>query len=57
MTKTLVLGDFGAAISLYLSTEQYANAILLAVNEGPDSKALFEKCTLNLLYFGFSSPP
>ena len=40
VTKALVLGDFGAAISLCLSTERYANAILLAVNEGPDSKSL-----------------
>ena len=40
VTKALVLGDFGGAISLCLSTEWYANAILLAVNKCPDSKGL-----------------
>ena len=38
--KALVLGDFVTAIPFFLSTERYANTILLTVNEGPDSKGL-----------------
>ena len=53
MTKAPVLGDFGSAVSLCLSTEQYADAILLAVKGGPESlsntqKAYFEKHLVNL---------
>ena len=40
--KALVLGDFVTVIPFFLSTEQYANTILLTMNEGPDSKAYFE---------------
>ena len=40
MMKALVLGDFMTVIPFFLSTEQYADTILLTVNEGPDSKGL-----------------
>ena len=55
VTKALVLGDFGSAVSLCLSAEQYADAVLLAVKGGPEllnntQKAYFEKRTMNLLY-------
>ena len=36
VTKALVLGDFSSAVSLCLSAEQYADAILLAVEGGTE---------------------
>ena len=55
VTKALVLGDFGFAVTLCLSAERYADAILLAVKGGPEllnntQKAYFEKRTVNLPY-------
>lgn len=55
VTKALVLGDFESAVSLCLSTERYADAILLAVKGGPDllqrtQKAYFERRTTELPY-------
>ena len=55
VTKVLVLRDFSSAVSLCLSTEWYANAILLTVKGGPKllnntQKAYFEKYTANLPY-------
>ena len=55
VTKSLVLGDFESAVSLCLSTERYADAILLAVKGGPEllqktQKAYFERRTTALPY-------
>ena len=55
ITKALVLGDFQSAVSLCLSTERYADAILLAVKGGPEllqstQKAYFERRTTSLPY-------
>ena len=55
VTKSLVLGDFGSAVSLCLPAERYAGAILLTVKGGPEllnntQKAYFEKRTANLPY-------
>jgi len=55
VTKALVLGDFESAVSLCLSTERYADAILLAVKGGPGllqktQKAYFERRTTALPY-------
>ena len=55
VTKALVLGDFESAVSLCLSTERYADAILLAVKGGPEllqktQKAYFERRTATLPY-------
>lgn len=55
ITRALVVGDFESAVSLCLSTERYADAILLAVRGGPEllqkaQKAYFEKQTVNLPY-------
>lgn len=55
ITRALVVGDFESAVSLCLSTERYADAILLAVRGGPEllqkaQKAYFEKQTPNLPY-------
>ncbi|KAL7283927.1 hypothetical protein ACG7TL_001199 [Trametes sanguinea] len=55
VTKALVLGDFESAVSLCLSTERYADAILLAVKGGPEllartQKAYFERRTTQLPY-------
>ncbi|KAG0147287.1 hypothetical protein CROQUDRAFT_91729 [Cronartium quercuum f. sp. fusiforme G11] len=55
ITRALVVGDFESAVSLCLSTERYADAILLAVRGGPEllqkaQKAYFEKHTTNLPY-------
>ena len=36
VAKALVLGDFGSAVSLCLSAERYADAILLAVEGGAE---------------------
>ena len=55
VTKALVVGDFESAVSLCLSVERFADAILLAVKGGPDllartQKAYFEKRTVALPY-------
>ena len=55
VTKALVLGDFESAVSLCLSTERYADAILLAVKGGLEllqktQKAYFERRTTTLPY-------
>lgn len=55
VTKSLVLGDFESAVTLCLSAERYADAILLAVKGGSDllqrtQKTYFEKRTVNLPY-------
>ena len=55
VTKALVLGDFESAVSLCLSTERYADAVLLAVKGGPEllqktQKAYFERRTTALPY-------
>ena len=55
VTKALVLGDFESAVSLCISTERYADAILLAVKGGPEllqktQKAYFEHRTTALPY-------
>lgn len=55
VTKALVLGDFESAVSLCLSSERYADAILLAVRGGQDllqrtQKAYFERRTTALPY-------
>lgn len=55
VTKALVVGDFDSAVSLCLSMERFADAILLAVKGGPEllartQKAYFEKRTVALPY-------
>ncbi|KAH8116058.1 WD40 repeat-like protein [Phellopilus nigrolimitatus] len=55
VTKSLVLGDFESAVTLCLSAERYADAILLAVKGGPallqrTQQTYFEKRTINLPY-------
>ncbi|TFK38647.1 hypothetical protein BDQ12DRAFT_683110 [Crucibulum laeve] len=55
VTKALVLGDFESAVSLCLSSDRFADAILLAVRGGPEllqrtQKAYFEKRTTELPY-------
>ncbi|KAF8886801.1 hypothetical protein BD779DRAFT_1673098 [Infundibulicybe gibba] len=55
VTKALVLGDFESAVSLCLSSNRFADAILLAARGGQDllqrtQKAYFEKNTTALPY-------
>ncbi|KII91359.1 hypothetical protein PLICRDRAFT_51526 [Plicaturopsis crispa FD-325 SS-3] len=55
VTKALVLGDFESAVSLCLSTDRFADAILLAVKGGPEllqrtQKAYFARRTTSLPY-------
>lgn len=55
VTKALVLGDFESAVSLCLSADRFADAILLAVRGGPEllqrtQKAYFERGTTTLPY-------
>lgn len=55
LTKSLVLGDFESAVSLCLSVERYADAILLAVKGGPEllqrtQTAYFTRQTTSLPY-------
>lgn len=55
ITKALVLGDFESAVELSLSTERFADAILLAVRGGPEllartQKIYFERQTSTLPY-------
>lgn len=55
ITRALVLGDFQSAVSLCLSSERFADAILLAVRGGPEllaktQKTYFERRTESLPY-------
>ncbi|KAI0824922.1 hypothetical protein BC628DRAFT_1376550 [Trametes gibbosa] len=55
VTKALVLGDFESAVSLCLSSDRFADAILLAVKGGQEllartQKAYFERRTIQLPY-------
>ncbi|KAL7415103.1 hypothetical protein BDY24DRAFT_283384 [Mrakia frigida] len=55
ITRALVLGDFESAVSLCLSSDRFADAILLAVRGGPDllrrtQKTYFERRTASLPY-------
>ena len=55
ITRALVLGDFESAVSLCLSAERFADAILLAVRGGPEllaktQKTYFERRTESLPY-------
>lgn len=55
VTKALVLGDFESAVSLCLSSDRFADALLLAVRGGPEllqrtQKAYFERRTTALPY-------
>ncbi|TFK49239.1 hypothetical protein OE88DRAFT_1662672 [Heliocybe sulcata] len=55
ITKALVLGDFDSAVSLCLSSDRFADAILLAVKGGPEllqrtQKVYFERCTASSPY-------
>lgn len=55
ITRALVLGDFTSAVSLCLSLDRYADALLLAVRGGPEllaktQKAYFERQTIALPY-------
>lgn len=55
ITRALVLGDFESAVSLCLSSDRFADAILLAVRGGPEllgrtQKAYFERRTTSLPY-------
>ncbi|KAG8881687.1 protein transport protein S31 [Tulasnella sp. 331] len=55
LTKSLVLGDFESAVSLCLSVERYADAILLAVKGGSEllqrtQTAYFTRQTTSLPY-------
>ena len=55
VTKALVLGDFESAVTLCLSAERFADAILLATKGGPEllkktQVAYFERRTISLPY-------
>lgn len=55
LTRALVLGDFDSAVSLCLSADRFADALLLAVRGGSDllaktQKAYFERRTSALPY-------
>ncbi|PWN18074.1 hypothetical protein BCV69DRAFT_301531 [Microstroma glucosiphilum] len=55
ITRALVLGDFESAVSLCVSTDRFADALLLAVRGGPDllartQKTYFERRTTSLPY-------
>ncbi|KAI0826287.1 hypothetical protein BC629DRAFT_1434747 [Irpex lacteus] len=55
LTKALVLGDFESAVSLCLSADRFADAILLAARGGAEllqrtQKAYFERRTTDLPY-------
>ncbi|CAH7678466.1 hypothetical protein BY996DRAFT_4633921 [Phakopsora pachyrhizi] len=55
ITKALVLGDFESAVSLCISTQRFADAILLGVKGGPEllqkaQKAYFEQQTAESPY-------
>lgn len=53
ITRALVLGDFESAVTLSLSADRFADALILAVRGGPDllaktQKAYFERRTTQL---------
>ncbi|EEB93071.1 hypothetical protein MPER_08324, partial [Moniliophthora perniciosa FA553] len=55
VTKALVLGDFSSAVDLCLSSDRFADALLLAVRGGPEllqktQKAYFERQTISSPY-------
>ncbi|CEH14651.1 wd40 repeat-like protein [Ceraceosorus bombacis] len=55
ITRALVLGDFESAVSLCLSSDRFADALLLAARGGPDllartQKTYFERRTTQLPY-------
>ncbi|KAF8156599.1 hypothetical protein B0H34DRAFT_467700 [Crassisporium funariophilum] len=55
VTKALVLGDFESAVALCLSSDRFADAILLAVRGGPEllqrtQKAYFERRATSMPY-------
>jgi len=55
ITRAIVLGDFESAVSLCVSTDRFADALLLAVRGGPallarTQKAYFERRTTSLPY-------
>lgn len=55
ITRALVLGDFESAVSLCISTDRFADALLLAVRGGPEllartQKTYFERRTTSLPY-------
>ncbi|KAJ3981184.1 hypothetical protein F5890DRAFT_1618907 [Lentinula detonsa] len=55
VTKALVLGDFASAVELCLSTNRFADALLLAVRGGPEllqktQKVYFERQTTSAPY-------
>lgn len=55
ITRALVLGDFESAVSLCISTDCFADALLLAVRGGPEllartQKTYFERRTTSLPY-------
>ncbi|ESK89135.1 structural molecule [Moniliophthora roreri MCA 2997] len=55
VTKALVLGDFSSAVDLCLSSDRFADALLLAVRGGPEllqktQKAYFERQTMTSPY-------
>ena len=55
LTRALVLGDFESAVSLCLSSERYADALLLSIRGGPDllartQAAYFSSKTSSLPY-------
>lgn len=55
ITRALVLGDFESAVSLCVSTDRFADALLLAVRGGPEllartQKTYFERRTTSLPY-------
>ncbi|KAF9255953.1 WD40 repeat-like protein [Marasmius fiardii PR-910] len=55
VTKALVLGDFASAVELCLSSDRFADALLLAVRGGPEllqktQQAYFERQTISSPY-------
>lgn len=55
ITRALILGDFASAVSLCLSADRFADALLLAVKGGPEllaetQKTYFERQTTTLPY-------
>lgn len=55
ITRALVLGDFDSAVTLSLSVDRFADALILAVKGGPEllaktQQAYFEKRTTSLPY-------
>lgn len=55
LTRALIMGDFESAVNLCLSTDRFADALLLAVRGGPEllastQKVYFERHTANTPY-------